>query len=114
MINKLRAGEVKVWDLINVNQPWARNQLMPEGLVKPLDKARFPPFFEKMSPEFSKPYPLAFADNGDLIGMPQRYGPFSFVVNTDKIGRKTAEEQGWNLFLDPKRHWSSTRKNGTP
>lgn len=24
MINKLRAGEIKVWDLINVNQCWAR------------------------------------------------------------------------------------------
>jgi spermidine/putrescine transport system substrate-binding protein len=43
---------------------------------------------------------LAFADNGDLIGMPQRYGPFSFVVNTDKISREMAEDQGWNLFLD--------------
>src|SRR6056300_1229767 len=39
MINKLRAGEVKVWDLINVNQPWARDQLYPEGLIKPLDKS---------------------------------------------------------------------------
>ncbi|MCB2173825.1 PotD/PotF family extracellular solute-binding protein [bacterium] len=101
MINKLRAGEVNVWDLINVNQPWARNQLYPEGLIKPLNKERFLPFFEKMSPEFATPYPLAFADNGDLIGMPQRYGPFSFVVNTDKISRETAEDQGWNLFLDP-------------
>ena len=27
MINKLRAGEINVWDLINVNQPWARDQL---------------------------------------------------------------------------------------
>ncbi len=33
--------------------------------------------------------------------MPQRYGPFSFVVNTDKISRKMAEDQGWSLFLDP-------------
>jgi len=101
MINKLRAGEVNVWDLINLNQPWAREQLYPEGLIKPLDKERFMPYFEKMSPEFAKPYPLAFADNGDLIGMPQRYGPFSFVVNTDKISREAAEDQGWNLFLDP-------------
>jgi len=100
MINKLRAGEVNVWDLINLNQPWAREQLYPEGLIKPLDKERFMPFFEKMSPEFAKPYPLAFADNGDLIGMPQRYGPFSFVVNTDKISREMAEDQGWKLFLD--------------
>lgn len=101
MINKLRAGEVNVWDLINVNQPWARNQLFPEGLIKPLNKERFLPYFEKMSEDFAKPYPLAFADNGDLIGMPQRYGPFSFVINTDKISKETAEEQGWNLFLDP-------------
>ncbi|MFC3231465.1 PotD/PotF family extracellular solute-binding protein [Marinibaculum pumilum] len=103
MINKLRAGEVNVWDLINLNQPWARQQLLPEGLIKPLNKERFMPYFAKMAPEFADPaYPLAFAANGDLIGMPQRYGPFSFVVNTDKISREMAEDQGWKLFLDPK------------
>ena len=101
MINKLRAGETSVWDLINVNQPWARDQLYPEGLIKPLNKDRFMPYFEKMLPEF-KEYPLAFADDGELIGMPQRYGPFSFVVNTDVISREMAEDQGWNLFLDEK------------
>ncbi len=103
MINKLRAGEVNVWDLINVNQPWAREQLYPENLIRPLDKDRFMPYFDRMLPGFSDPpYPLAFAEDGELIGMPQRYGPFSFVVNTDKISRETAEDQGWNLFLDPK------------
>jgi spermidine/putrescine transport system substrate-binding protein len=102
MINKLRAGEVKVWDLINVNQPWARNQLYPGGLIKPLNKERFLPYFEKMTPMFQAPYPLAFSDSNDLIGMPQRYGPFSFVVNTDKISKEEAEDIGWNLFLDPK------------
>ncbi len=102
MINKLRAGEVNVWDLINVNQPWAKAQLYPEKLIKPLNKDRFLPFFDNMLPEFTGPYPLAFADDGELIGMPQRYGPFSFVVNTDKISREMAEDQGWKLFLDPK------------
>ena len=100
MINKLRAGEVNVWDLINVNQPWARAQLYPEGLILPLNKERFMPFFDSMLPEFQGPYPLSFAENGDLIGMPQRYGPFSFVVNTDVISREMAENEGWNLFLD--------------
>jgi len=100
MINKLRAGEVNVWDLINVNQPWARAQLYPEGLIKPLNKDRFMSHFDKMLPGFSDPYPLAFADDGELIGMPQRYGPFSFVVNTDKVSRSTAEDEGWKLFLD--------------
>lgn len=102
MINKLRAGEVNVWDLINLNQPWAKYQLYPAGLIKPLNKDRFLPYFDAMLPEFQGPYELAFADNGDLIGMPQRYGPFSFVVNTDKISREMAEDQGWKLFLDPK------------
>jgi len=101
MINKLRAGEVNVWDLINLNQPWARDVLYPSGLIKPLNKERFTPYFEKMLPSFAAPYPLAYADDGNLIGMPQRYGPFSFVVNTDKISRKMAEDQGWKLFLDP-------------
>ncbi|MEM6480931.1 MAG: PotD/PotF family extracellular solute-binding protein [Pseudomonadota bacterium] len=102
MINKLRAGEVNVWDLINVNQPWARAQLAPEGLIKPLDKERFMPFFEKYAEGFNAPpYPLAFGESGDLIGLPQRYGPFSFVVNTDKISQEMAEDQGWKLFLDP-------------
>ncbi|WP_026379790.1 ABC transporter substrate-binding protein [Afifella pfennigii] len=100
MINKLRAGEVNVWDLINVNQPWARDQLYPENLIKPLSKERFMPYFDTMLPTFAEPYPLAFADDGNLIGMPQRYGPFSFVVNTDKISREMAEDEGWNLFLD--------------
>ena len=100
MINRLRAGETNVWHLINVNQPWARDQLYPEELIVPLSQDRFMPYFDRMLPEFAGPYPLAFADNGDLIGMPQRYGPFSFVVNTDVVSRDMAEDQGWNLFLD--------------
>ncbi len=101
MINKLRAGEINVWDLINLNQPWARDVLYPNQLIKPLNQERFTPYFDKMLPEFAAPYPLAYADDGNLIGMPQRYGPFSFVVNTDKVSRKMAEDQGWKLFLDP-------------
>jgi spermidine/putrescine transport system substrate-binding protein len=100
MINKLRAGEVNVWDLINVNQPWARNQLFPENIIKPLDKERFAPYYEKMLPYFQGPFSTALSAQGDLLGMTQRFGPFSFVVNTDKISRKTAEDQGYSLFLN--------------
>lgn len=102
MINRLRAGETNVWDLINVNQPWARGQLYPEGLIRPLDQGRFLPGFDRMMPEFRDPhYPLSFAADGELIGIPQRYGPFSFVVNTDVISRERAEDEGWDLFRDP-------------
>ena len=33
--------------------------------------------------------------------MAQRFGPYSFVVNTDKVSRETAEDQGWDLWNDP-------------
>lgn len=101
MINRLRAGETSIWDLINVNNPWARKIMLPEKLIKPLDRAKFEPFFEKMMPAFKPPYKWAMDDSGQqLIGMAQRFGPYSFVVNTDKVSRATAEDQGWNLWND--------------
>jgi spermidine/putrescine transport system substrate-binding protein len=102
MINRLRAGETNIWDLINVNNPWARKIMYPEGLIKPLDRARFEPYFDKMLPDFKPPYKWAMDDSGEqLLGMAQRYGPYSFVVNTDKISRATAEDEGWDLWNDP-------------
>jgi spermidine/putrescine transport system substrate-binding protein len=102
MINRLRAGEINVWDLINVNNPWARKIMWPEKLIKPLDRARMEPYFEKMLPAFKPPYKWALDDSGkELIGMCQRFGPYSFVVNTDKVSRATAEDQGWDLWNDP-------------
>jgi spermidine/putrescine transport system substrate-binding protein len=101
MINRLRAGETNVWDLINVNNPWARKVMFPEKLITPLDRARFEPYFDKMLPAFKAPYKWAMDEAGqNLLGMAQRFGPYSFVVNTDKVSRATAEDQGWNLFAD--------------
>jgi spermidine/putrescine transport system substrate-binding protein len=101
MINRLRAGETNVWDLINVNNPWARKIMHPEGLITPLDRARFEPYFEKMLPAFKPPYKWAMSNDGkELLGMAQRFGPYSFVVNTDKVSRATAEDQGWDLWND--------------
>ena len=106
MINKLRAGELKVWDLINVNQCWAREQMWVEKLIKPLDRARFEPYLEKMMGWFfSKesginPYALS-PDGKELLGMMQRFGPFSFVVNTNKVSKALAEDEGFPMFLDP-------------
>ncbi|MFG1296250.1 PotD/PotF family extracellular solute-binding protein [Xanthobacter sp. V13C-7B] len=103
MINRLRAGETNVWDLINVNNPWARKVMYPEKLIKPLPRETFEPYFDKMLPQFKPPYKWAMDDSGtELLGMCQRFGPYSFVVNTKKIDRKTAEDVGWDLFNDPK------------
>ncbi|MFA5123747.1 PotD/PotF family extracellular solute-binding protein [Zavarzinia sp.] len=102
MINRLRAGEIATWDLINVNNPWARKIMWPEKLIKALPRATFEPYFAKMLPMFKPPYKWAMDDTGtELLGSCQRFGPYSFVVNTDKISRKTAEDTGWDLFNDP-------------
>ena len=99
MINKLRAGEVNVWDVINLNQPWARDQMWPEGLIKPLPQERFEPYFANMMEPYGKEYPWCYSPDGkELLGMVQRFGPFNFVVNTDKVSRATAEDEGFNLF----------------
>lgn len=101
MINRLRAGETGTWDLINVNNPWARKVMAPENLIKPLPKAEFEPYFDKMLSDFKAPYRWAMSEDGaELLGMAQRFGPYSFVVDTDKISRASAEEQGWDLFND--------------
>ena len=101
-VNRLRAGETKIWDLINVNNPWAREMMYPEGLIRPIPRERFEPMYSKMLPQFHPPYHWAMDKEGkELLGMTQRFGPFSFVVNTDKISRATAEDQGFKLFLDP-------------
>lgn len=102
MINRLRAGETSIWDLINVNNPWARKVMLPEGLIRPLDRAVFEPYFEHMLPAFKPPFKWAMSENGEqLLGIAQRFGPYSFVVNTDKISLATARDQGWDLWNDP-------------
>lgn len=102
MINRLRGGETKIWDLINVNNPWARKIMAPAGLIKPLPQEEFDPYFALMLPDFKAPYKWAMSENGqELLGMPQRFGPFNYVVNTNKISRATAEDTGWDLFNDP-------------
>ena len=55
MLNRLRAGETNVWDLINVNNPWARKVMWPAKLIKPLPRDQFEPYFEKMLPDFRAP-----------------------------------------------------------
>ena len=107
MINKLRAGELKVWDLINLNQCWAREQMWGEGLIKPLNREKFDPYIKKMMPAFYTEQdginPFALSPDGkELIGMIQRFGPMNFVVNSDKISVKLAEDEGLPMFLDPK------------
>src|SRR5262245_51118250 len=74
MINRLRAGETNVWDLINVNNPWARKVMWPAKLIKPLPRDQFEPYFEKMLSVFRAPYKWAMSEDGkELLGRAKRF-----------------------------------------
>ena len=101
-VNKLRAGETRIWDIINLNNPWAREMMWPEGLIVELDRARFDPYFEAMLPMFQPPYKWAMSlDNEHLLGVCQRVDTFDFVVNTDIVSADMAKDEGWDLFNNP-------------
>ena len=87
-------------DVLNINNAWIRGSLHPAGLVRALDRERFEPHFERMLPEFSRLYAWARDGEGALIGICQRFGPFNLVVNTTRIDRASAEDQGFELAND--------------
>lgn len=98
-VNRLRAGETKVWDFINLNNPWARKQLWPEGLIRDLPRERFEPLYDKMIEKFAPPYHWAMSEDGEhLLGVVQRFETFDFVVNSDVISPRTAKNEGWDIF----------------
>ena len=100
-IMKLRAGATRQFHVMVLNNCWSRG-MYKDGLIKPLDKETFKPFFKNFPSRYHWPYKWAMADDGNLLGMPQRYGPFNFVINNKGISKKTAEDEGWNLFSDEK------------
>ena len=84
-------------DVLNINNAWVRGSLHPAGLVRALDPERFEPYFERMLPQFDRLYAWARDTEGALIGICQRFGPFNLVVNTNRIDRTSAEDQGFEL-----------------
>ena len=101
-VNRLRAGETKVWDFINLNNPWARKQLWPAGLIRDLPRERFDPLYEAMFDKFKPPYHWAMSEDGEhLLGVVQRFETFDFVVNSDVISPRLARDEGWDLFNNP-------------
>ena len=101
-LNRLRAGETKNWDFINVNNPWAQNYMWPEKLIKDLPRDRFEPLYEKMIPKFKPPYKWAMSREGDaLLGVIQRLETFDSAINTDKISIETAKNEGWDMYNNP-------------
>lgn len=100
-VNDLRAGGVNNWDILNVNNSWAREFMGPENLIVPLDVEKFKPLSGMNLPEFAWPYKWAMdKSNEKLLGMVQRFGPSAMVVNTDAISRDTIETGGYMEMIE--------------
>lgn len=91
----------KRWDVLNINNPWVRDFLCPQGVIRTLDENRFGHTLEHLLPEFDRLSHWARNDAGELIGLCQRFGAFNLVVNTDRVDHRTAQDQGFNLAHDP-------------
>lgn len=97
----LASGANRRFDVVNINNPFVRDYLHPRGLIRPLDRVRFEPCFERMLPQFQSLYGWASTrQGGELIGVCQRFGPFNLVVNTQRVSRDVAEDQGFLLVND--------------
>lgn len=87
-------------DILNINNPYARKQLFPSNKILSLDKDKFSPLLNSNLPWASRLCEWGYADSGELIGIPQRFGPFNFVVNNHRISASTAADEGFNLISD--------------
>ena len=100
-VNNLRGGGTKTWDVINLNNAWQRKMLYPEGLITPLDKAKFEPLYAMNTKGFEWPYHWALDDAGDqLLGMIQRYGPSAMAINSDAIDPATLQKGGYMEMIE--------------
>jgi len=90
-----------LWDVINLNNPFARDILYPGSVIRALPDDRFTPEYDRLLPQFESLYPWTRSQDGtEIIGVCQRFGPFNIVINEDRIARNTAEDEGFLLADD--------------
>jgi spermidine/putrescine transport system substrate-binding protein len=88
------------WDLININTPFVRDMLFPAGCVHRLPPDRFGEYIDLISPPYRRFAAACVDATGNILGMPQRFGPFNLVVNTKRISIGMATDQGFSLVHD--------------
>ncbi len=97
------------WDVLNINNAYVRDALHPAGKIKTLNAEDFGEYREHCHEVYKTMLPWSYDananadenDKGNLIGIGQRFGPFNLVVNTNRVSKSTAEDQGFDLANDP-------------
>lgn len=90
------------FDIVNLNNPFARGLLDPKGAIRPLDVKRFGAEAERWIPAFRDLFDCSLrADGSAILGVCQRFGPFNFVINANAVSPATARVEGFNLASDP-------------
>jgi len=97
----LVAGDIRRFDVLNINNAYVRDYLYPRGLIATLDESRFAELVRAPAGAFERHVAWTRSLDGNLIGICQRFGPFNMVVNTRRIDLGTAEDQGFALAADP-------------
>lgn len=90
------------WDVVNLNNPFAREMLYPAGAIRALPGDRFADERDRLLPWLDDLHRWTRSrDGNDVVGVGQRFGPFNIVVDEGRIARDTAESEGFLLADDP-------------
>lgn len=94
-------GRAMRTSVLNINNPFPRKRLFPANRIRTLDLNTLGEWNSEILPWTASLCGWAYGDSGELIGIPQRFGPFNFVINTKRISRDLAENEGLYLLNDP-------------
>lgn len=99
---RIAGPERSSWDVVNLNNPFAREALYPAGAIRALPGDRFADERDRWLPWLDDLHRWTRSrDGNDVVGVGQRFGPFNIVVDEGRIARDTAESEGFLLADDP-------------
>ena len=87
--------------ILNINNPFPKKWLFPEKRIRELDHEMFAAWDANLLPWTRPLCEWACSVTGELVGIPQRFGSFNFVINTKRVSRGIAEDEGFYLLDDP-------------
>lgn len=95
---RIAGPERSSWDVVNLNNPFAREALYPAGAIRALPGDRFADERDRWLPWLDDLHRWTRSrDGNDVVGVGQRFGPFNIVVDEGRIARDTAESEGFLL-----------------